>query len=467
MVRLFHQDVSVKSLLLAAFETIAIVLSPLCGAKLRFLDNPAEFLHYTALPWFALQTLIFVSMFQICFCYCDFYDLSATGNRGQQILVLAESMGAACLLLGLICFIFPGLLLSQGVLFISTALLGAVVMLSRLALDKTWSAAGLGERVVILGVSELGATVAREMERRGDLSIHLVGFVDARPQAEDRGILGYPVLGRVEDLETIALRHQIERIVVAMEDRRGQLPVSQLVKLRVQGVRIEDAHTTIASLSGRVWLNTVRPSWFVFSGGFDRSRLNLILKRSVDLAVGIVGLVVSSPVMIVLAAAVSIDSPGPIIYRQTRVGQAGRNFSLLKFRSMQQDAEAQHGMQWASEDDPRATRVGRFIRKYRLDELPQFVNVIRGEMSFVGPRPERPAFVARLREAISYYDERHSVRPGLTGWAQVQYGYGCSVEDTFRKLEYDLFYLQNMSLFFDLAIVLKTVRIVFTGAGGR
>jgi len=204
----------------------------------------------------------------------------------------------------------------------------------------------------------------------------------------------------------------------------------------------------------------------VFSDGFRRSRVTLAAKRAIDVLFALAGLILFSPVMAVVAIAVRLDSEGPIIFRQTRVGWRGQCFETLKFRSMRVDAE-KAGAQWAQQDDPRVTRVGAFIRKFRLDELPQFVNVIRGDMSFVGPRPERPVFVKELREVISYYDQRHSVRPGLTGWAQVQYRYGASIEDAFRKLEYDLFYLKNMSILFDCAIVLKTVRIVFSGSTGR
>jgi sugar transferase (PEP-CTERM system associated) len=467
MVRILHQYVSLKSLLLAALETVLLFLALVCGAKLRFLGDPVQFSLYTAFPRFFLQTGVFVLMFQICFYYCDFYNLKAAGNRAGEIVRLFEPMGAACILLGLAYYVFPFLVVARGVIFISTVLVAGFVAVSRLALDKAWSAAASQERMVILGAGELGLKVGLEMARRKDLAIDLAGFIALEPQPSGREILGYPVLGAVSDLDTIVSRNGISRIVVAMEDRRGRLPVSQLVKLRVQGLKIEDAPTAIAALTGRVWLDTVRPSWFVFSDGFRRSKVTSIVKRALDLALGIAGLVLASPIMIVLAAAIRLDSKGPAIYRQTRVGLAGRNFEVLKFRSMRQDAEAHGGVQWAVEDDPRVTRVGRFIRKYRLDELPQFLNVIRGEMSFVGPRPERPVFVAQLRQVISYYDQRNSVRPGLTGWAQVEYRYGASVEDAARKLEYDLFYLKNMSLLFDLLIVLKTVRIVLTGFGGR
>jgi sugar transferase (PEP-CTERM system associated) len=268
-------------------------------------------------------------------------------------------------------------------------------------------------------------------------------------------------------METIAKEREVSRIIVAMEDCRGTLPTRELVTLRVQGVRVDDAASALSGLTGRVSLRAVKPSWFVFSDGFHRSKWIDLLKRVLDLAAGAIGFAVSLPIMILVAVVIRLESKGPIIFRQTRVGRMGRCFEVLKLRSMNVDAEKANGAQWATENDPRVTRIGGFLRKYRLDELPQFVNVIRGEMSFVGPRPERPYFVEELRKTIPYYDERHSVRPGLTGWAQVQYAYGSSIEDAFNKLEYDLFYLQNMSLTFDLAIIIQTVRIVLGGRGGR
>jgi sugar transferase (PEP-CTERM system associated) len=469
MIRIFNQYVSLKLLLLGGVEALLTFLALLCGAKLRFWGDPSQFSEYTALPAFGLETAVFVLMFQICFHYCDLYDPSVAGNQGRQAVALVESLGAGFLLLGLTYYVFPMLLIGRGVLFISTFLLGGFVALSRSTLNKACAAA-FEERVLILGAGELAGKVALEMLRRKDLAIALAGFIDAdfRDKVQwqpGRELLGRPILGGVEDLEKVAAEWQVSRIIVAMEDRRGRLPVGNLVKLRVHGVRIEDAHAAAAAITGRVWLDTVLPSWFVFSDGFDRSKANRIAKRSIDLALGIIGFLVTAPVMLAVALAVRFDSKGPVIYRQTRVGLAGRNFDLVKFRSMRVDAEASGGIRWAAQDDPRATRVGRFLRRYRLDELPQFINVIRGDMSFVGPRPERPVFVEQLRKVISYYDERNSVRPGITGWAQVQYHYGASVEDAARKLEYDLFYLKNMSLLFDLAIVLKTVRIVVTARG--
>jgi len=469
MIRIFSQYVSAKSLLLLFVESSLMVLALLCGVRLRFWNSPIEFESYTQLPDFVWQGLVFAAIFQICFYCSDLYDLRAFHHRNEQYASLGQSLGAGSVLLGLIYFVFPNLFIGGGVFFISTVFAALFVLVSRLTLDAAWRIAAPAQNIVILGTGELALTVAQELSRRGDLDTRLIGFVEpgARHANYPWSLLGFQVMGTAEQLPLIAAQHDISRIVVAMEDRRGTLPIRELVRLRVQGVQVEDAHSTVALLSGRVWLRTVKPSWFVFSDGFHRSRLNLALKRMLDLAFGLTGLMVSLPLMALIGLAIRLDSRGPVIYWQTRVGLKGKPFQVLKFRSMCVNAERSGTAQWAQHNDARVTRVGRFLREYRLDEMPQFLNVIRGEMSFVGPRPERPAFVDRLRQEISYYDERHSVRPGLTGWAQVSYQYGASMEDAFRKLEYDLFYLKNMSIFFDCAIVLKTVRIVLTGQGGR
>ncbi|HEY7389864.1 MAG TPA: hypothetical protein VH640_15210, partial [Bryobacteraceae bacterium] len=282
MVRIFNQYVSLKLLLLGGVEALLTFLSLLCGAKLRFWGDPAQFSEYTALPGFGLETVVFVLMFQICFHYCDLYEHAVAGNHGRQAVALMESLGAGFLLLGLTYCVFPMLLIGRGVLFISTFLLGGFVALSRCALDKACATA-FEERVVILGVGELAGKVALEMLRRKDLAIALAGFVAYGPWQPGREFLGYPILGGMEDLEKITAEWQVSRIIVAMEDRRGRLPIANLVRLRVGGVRIEDAHAAAAALTGRVWLDTVRPSWFVFSDGFDRSKANRIAKRSIDL----------------------------------------------------------------------------------------------------------------------------------------------------------------------------------------
>jgi len=468
MFRIFSQYVSAKSLLLMMVEGSLIVLSLICAAKLRFWNSPAEFRFYVALPDFAVQSAIVVGVCLACFYYNELYDLSAGSGSMDQVLRIEQSLGAASLLLGLLYFMFPNLLFSRGVFIIGLILVTILVVLSRRFLEGAWQLGSPIQRVVILGTGALALELAREVTLRQDLGMKLEGFVSgAVLQADNERIFGFPILGSATEMEAITKRSAISRIIVALENCRGVLPAKELVTLRVQGVRVDDAASVLSALTGRIPLHAVKPSWFVFSDGFHRSKWNELLKRTLDLAAGIAGLVLALPIMALVAFAILVDSKGPVIYRQTRVGRMDRCFDVLKFRSMRVNAEQNNGAQWAVKNDPRVTRVGGFLRKYRLDELPQFLNVVRGDMSFVGPRPERPCFVEELRKQIPYYDERHSVRPGITGWAQVQYSYGASVEDAFKKLEYDLFYLKNTSVSFDMAIILKTVKIVISGHNGR
>jgi sugar transferase (PEP-CTERM system associated) len=468
MIRIFSQYVSLKSLMLVGLETVLIALSLLCAARLRFWNDAVEFQAYTDLPRFAWQAAIIILIYQICFYLNDLYAPQPADWREDQVLRLGQALGAASLLLGVLYCLVPTLLVGRGVFLLNLFLMTGFLLISRMALDRLWIATPT-QNILILGSGPLASTVAREIVTRHDLRLNLVGCVreNSGATAPFPTLFGHPILGTASELDTLVLKNHVSRIVVAMEDRRGVLPTASLVRVRVQGVVVEDAHSAIAALTGRVWLSTVRPSWFVFSDGFRRSNVTSLLKRALDLFFGISGFVLSLPIMLGVAIAVKLDSRGPVLYRQERVGWKSRSFEVLKFRSMRQDAETDGRAQWSTLGDSRVTRLGKYLRKFRLDELPQFWNVIRGDMSFVGPRPERPVFVAELRKQIPYYVERHSVRPGLTGWAQVQYPYGSSVEDAYRKLEYDLFYLKNMSVLFDCAIIFRTIRTVLTGKFGR
>ena len=468
MIRVFNQYVSVKGVFLAILESLIVVASLLFGASLRFWHDPAGLDSYVRMPVFGAQALIVAIIVQLCFYYNELYDFHTLRARHVQLICLGQSVGQACVLLGILYFLIPGLMIGRGVFLISMILGTTCIAVSRLVLDRTWQVAAPSQKILILGTGSLAGNVARELTSRSDLNVQVVGFVHSGAASSDEAPLdGYKLLGGMSDLESIASGAQVGKIIVAMEERRKVLPIRELVKLRVGGAVVEDAHTTMSALTGRVWLETIHPSWFVFSEGFHRSTLLLAGKRAVDILCGTLGLLISLPFLLLLAIVIRLDSKGPVIYRQRRVGLGGRYFNVLKLRSMYVDAEQHTGAQWATVGDPRVTRVGRYLRKFRLDEFPQFLNVIRGEMSFVGPRPERPEFVEQLRKTIPYYDERHTVRPGLTGWAQVQYSYGASVEDTLRKLEYDLFYLKHMSVMFDLAIIFQTLRIVVSARGGR
>ncbi len=307
-----------------------------------------------------------------------------------------------------------------------------------------------GQGVLIVGSGQLAALVANHLQRSPFAGFRFLGMVD-------------PTNG-----ETMRLieKERPEKVIVAMEDRRGHLPTEALLTLKAEGVDVLDALSFYERLTGKISLEHLKPSWLLFGEGFRRGVSIRAAQRSLDLILSTVGLVLSLPLLLFVPLLIRLDSSGPVFYRQERMGRGGRVFQLLKFRTMRPDAEG-NGPVWAIEDDPRVTRVGRFLRKWRLDEVPQMINVLRGEMSFVGPRPERPVFVRLLSEKIPYYPLRHSVRPGITGWAQVRYRYGASVEDAAEKLKYDLYYVKNSSLFLDLSILFQTARVVLLAEGSR
>jgi sugar transferase (PEP-CTERM system associated) len=276
------------------------------------------------------------------------------------------------------------------------------------------------------------------------------------------------VVGTTAELLPLVRSLRANVIVVALEDQRGQLPIHDLLSCRVHGIRVEDAPSFFERLTGKILVSDLRPSWLVFSPGFAKPRVLRSAKRAAELVVALLLLAAALPLLLVLGLLVRLESRGPAIYRQSRVGREAATFTLYKLRTMREDAETASGPVWTDPDrDPRMTRLGRVLRKLRLDELPQLWNVVRGDMSFVGPRPERPHFVETLRLVIPYYDERHAVRPGITGWAQVKFGYGSTIEDSERKLQFDLYYLKNMSLLLDLAIVLETFKVMVLGRGAR
>ena len=323
------------------------------------------------------------------------------------------------------------------------------------------------ENVLIVGTGESARQVCRWIVTNLSGEYAVMGFADEnRARLGTLLAMGARVQMDYQSLPTSA-PGRVDRVIVAIDEKRGKLPVRQLMELRLLGIEIEEATTFIERVSGRIWVETMLPSWLIFSEGFKTSELRSFLKRAADILHAGVLLMLASPLMILTAVAIKFDSRGPVLYRQARLGAQRREFEVLKFRSMRQDAEKDTGPTWASESDPRVTRIGRIIRKLRIDELPQLFNVLRGDMSFVGPRPERAHFVRQLEQRIPYYGLRMLMRPGLTGWAQVEYGYGASEDDALEKLKYDLYYIKNNNLLLDLWIVLKTIRVVLRGSGAR
>jgi sugar transferase (PEP-CTERM system associated) len=320
------------------------------------------------------------------------------------------------------------------------------------------------KRFLILGTGQLARELCHVIALRSNRfakDFEIVGLLDATCE---RIVEGTKIIGVFEQLTQMVELHHVNAIVVCMEDRRSILPTQQLLELRTMGLDVIDGHVMLEEVSERLAIDSLRPSTLIFSKGFFRRPISLMIKRLFDVVVSTVGLMVLSPFILLIAALIRLDSPGSILYRQIRVGLYGRPYFMWKFRSMKQDAETS-GPQWTQINDTRVSRVGRWLRKARIDEWPQFVNVLRGEMSLVGPRPERPIFVQELRHSIPYYDVRHTVRPGITGWAQVKFRYGNSEEDSHMKLQYDLYYVKNFSIILDMKILFKTIPILLTGKG--
>jgi sugar transferase (PEP-CTERM system associated) len=335
----------------------------------------------------------------------------------------------------------------------------------RLLFNQVAGSLKLEERILVVGTGETARKVTRQILAQRDFAYRVIGFVDDDRSRIGERIVNPAIVGTPEDIPALVTKHQIDRIVVGLADRRGKLPIEQLLNAKMTGVRVEDATTTYERVTGKILIDDLRPSWLIFSEGFRVSRWTRFMKRTIDLTLSVTMAVVCFPLMVLTAIAIWLESGRPVLYCQERVGENGRPFTLCKFRSMRKDAEQGGRPVWASNDDDRVTRVGRFIRKTRLDELPQLWNVMRGDMSFVGPRPERPYFVAELAKEIPFYQQRHAVKPGLTGWAQVKYRYGASLEDAMEKLRYDLYYIKHLSIFFDLTIVFDTVKVVLFRKG--
>jgi len=367
-------------------------------------------------------------------------------------LVAAAGYALPGFRLGRLAFLELGLTVTLGLLIWRTAWLGS------------WSLERMTIRVLVVGSGPIGKTIA-DLAPVSARPFRIIGFVDDDPAAADSIPAGHELLGKIADLSPLVEEMRPDVVVVVQQDRRGRFPANSLLECRLRGIGVEDWPTFYEKATGKILVTELRPSWLIFADGFVKTARTEIIKRLFDVTLASVGLVLMAPVMALVAIAIKLESAGPVLYRQPRSGQNGGIFILNKFRSMREDAEEGTGAVWAQLQDPRVTRVGNFLRKTRLDELPQLFNVLLGHMSFIGPRPERPEFVHSLQTQIPYYMKRLSVKPGITGWAQVRYRYGASVEDSLEKLQYDLYYIKNLSLFLDLLILLNTVQVVLFARG--
>jgi sugar transferase (PEP-CTERM system associated) len=398
-----------------------------------------------------------------------FTHLSGQATLGREILLFS----AISFVLGLAVFavlwvLLPGYSRISGLLLLEGAIGVPLSVGAWRAVSTRFELLNVTrERLLIVGTGESARQVCRAIKESHSRQYSVVGFVDGdRSRMGEVLSMGTRIQTDYASLGNFSTSHA-DRVIVALDEKRGKFPARQLIGLRLQGIEVEESTSFFERVSGKIAVETLLPSWLIFSDGFKTSSFRSAIKRIADLVLSISLLVASAPALLLTIVAVKLDSRGPILYRQTRLGRNGREFYVLKFRSMRQDAEATSGPTWAAANDTRVTRVGKIIRKLRVDELPQLFNVLRGEMSFVGPRPERAHFVRQFEEKIPYYQLRMTVRPGITGWAQVEYPYGASEHDALQKLKYDLYYIKNNSLLLDLWIVLKTVKVCLLGAGAR
>ena len=397
----------------------------------------------------------------------DLYDFVVMHDRRELFLRLIQALGLAWIALALCFYLYPAMMLGRSISLIALPLALGFMVTWRLSALWFFGHPQIGERILIVGSGDLAVEIAREVLNRPDAGYRIVGFVGSDSDLLGKSLINPRVIGLTEELEDVVSREAIDRIIVAMGERRGRLPTDKLLQLSLAGrVSIEEGASFNERLTGRVALNMIRPSWLIFTGRGRQARVTTLSRTAVHRLAALIGAILSLPIVMLTAILIKLESRGPVFYKQERVGKNGRTFVLTKFRSMKVDAE-QDGPVWASKHDHRMTRVGRIIRKIRVDEIPQFWNILRGEMAFVGPRPERPHFVAQLAGEIPYYEQRHLIAPGLTGWAQIKYPYGSSIEDARHKLEYDLFYIKNHTLLFDMIILFETFKIILFGRGAQ
>jgi len=463
ILRIFDQYIPVRKIAFFFLESVFIGGMVILGAYLRFLGHPAGFYQY---EYLILKAVLIVACVQLSLYYFDLYDLKAFRSNIELGIRLLQSLGVSSILLAFLYYLFPLLIIWRGIFLISLGFIGVVIVSWRIIYNHILKTRQFDQRIMIIGSGPLAKNIAKEIVERVDTGFKLIGFITDNPDRVGEKLVNPSIIGDQSQILDIATKERVDRIIVALEERRGKFPDAQLLECKMRGIAIEEGIHFYEHLTGRLQVESLHPSFLIFSEGFKKSKLTMWTKRVSEFALSLIGLILLSPVILVISLLIKIDSRGPVFYKQERAGERGKIFKLIKFRSMVENAEA-NGPVWAEQDDKRITRVGRWMRKWRLDEVPQMVNVLKGDMSFVGPRPERPFFVEKLRKEIPFYDQRYSVRPGVTGWAQIKYRYGASKEDALEKLKYDLYYIKNLSLLYDLLIIFETIKVVLFWKGAR
>ena len=455
MLRLFQKYYPIRNVIFASGEGLVIYLSVLIAAYIK-IGSDLRMFDYSII----FKTLLITVVCQISLYYNDLYDFKITNNYVELGIRLLQALGIATIFFGIVYYLLPQLMIGEGIFVISIALLILLIVSWRIGYTLILENGLFNQKIIVIGSGALAQGIIQEIRDKRDSGYEIETVLN---EADCRN----GMCGMQPEMCDQAREKNISKIIVALEEKRGILPIEQLLKCRTEGIEILEGTSFYEMLLGKLYVRQINPAWLIFSEGFRKSPLRSFMKRTGDLVLSIVMLLVLSPLILLTAILIKLDSRGPVIFSQERVGQNGKPFQVHKFRSMVADAEKRSGPVWATENDNRVTRVGRIIRKLRVDELPQLWNVLKGEMSFVGPRPERAYFIEQLEKEIPYYSERHTVKPGLTGWAQVSYPYGASIEDAIEKLNYDLFYTKNMSFLLDMLIVFRTVKIVLFGKGAR
>ncbi len=467
MLRIGGQKVPNSLLLLLATDAIVIIFGLLIATAARFSVGDYGSVLYYLHSWQSFwRFVVVVIVCIVCLYFNELYDFRLATTRSEILVRLFQAFGVVCLALAVCYYIAPDVGFGRGIAALAAPLILGLTLGWRLILCRNNRWMGRSERMLILGTGPTGISLARDILSQPELQLKVVGFLDEKGENIGKSLVNPGIIGGTAEVEQIVQRERIDRVVISLMERRGRMPVRQLLHLKFAGVRVEDAHSLYERITGRITLERLLPSWLILSDGFRKSSFLTTAKRVLDVIISLIAIALCTPLFLIVSAAIWLESGSPILFRQERTGLKGRPFQMLKFRSMYHDAEDE-GPRWAGDKDHRITRVGRRIRRYRIDELPQFINVLRGEMSIVGPRPERPHFVAVLEEQIPFYGLRHSVRPGITGWAQVKYQYGASVEETKTKLEYDLFYIKHLSVMLDLAVIFETAKVMLSGRGAK
>ncbi len=468
MIRIFRHYVPVQLLLLAAIEVAILILSIYLAVAVRFAGANAVDLLSSG-PILSRALLFACVMLVSMTAFGMFTRESQTGDLGYYVRFLA-SFAVGGTAMTVIFYVLPDLLLGRGVMALAFLFAFVGTALNRLIFVRLVDMNALKRRLLVLGTGTRAVQIGKLFEQDEGFrrKYHLVGYLALTKTSHHPHVPREKLLEHNGSLLAIASRHLADEIVVAIRDRRnGGLNIGELLECKLEGIEVTDISSFFERETGHVQLDSLNPSWMVFSDGFSRTSTKSTVKRIFDVAVSLLLLIATLPVTLLTAVLIVIESGFPVFYRQERMGECGQVFWVLKFRSMCQNAEQSGQPQWAKKNDGRVTRVGRVIRTLRIDELPQVINVLKGDMSFVGPRPERPYFVQQLAAQIPFFQSRHTIKPGITGWAQIRYPYGSTVEDAMHKLQYDLYYAKNHSLFLDLIILFQTAQVVLFGKGAR